>query len=52
MRGASSRNIDPDKLIWLVVGDRAKVEAGLRALNIGPVEVRAAATPPAAAPAR
>jgi zinc protease len=27
--------LHPDSLIWVVVGDRAKIEAGVRALNIG-----------------
>ena len=27
--------LHPDNLIWIVVGDRAKIEAGIRALNIG-----------------
>lgn len=36
---ASGANIDPARMIWLVVGDRAKIEAPLRALNLGTVEV-------------
>jgi len=27
----------PDRLIWVVVGDMSKVEAGIRELNIGEV---------------
>jgi len=27
--------LHPDNLIWIVVGDRAKVESGIRELNIG-----------------
>jgi zinc protease len=27
--------VHPDNLIWIVVGDRAKIEAGVRALDIG-----------------
>jgi zinc protease len=27
--------VHPDKLIWVVVGDRAKVESGIRELNLG-----------------
>jgi len=27
--------LHPDHLVWIVVGDRAKVEAGIRALNLG-----------------
>ncbi len=37
------RAIDPARMTWVVVGDRARVEAPLRALNLGAVEVRAAA---------
>jgi zinc protease len=32
---AAARMIDPDRMTWVVVGDRAKVEAGLRALGLG-----------------
>lgn len=31
--------IDPSKLVWIVIGDRAKLEAGLRGLNIAPLEI-------------
>jgi zinc protease len=31
--------LHPDSLVWVVVGDRAKIEAGVRALNIGEVRV-------------
>jgi predicted Zn-dependent peptidase len=41
---ASASNLDPAKLTWLVVGDRTKIEAPLRALELGTVEVRAAPT--------
>lgn len=37
---AAREVVDPDKLIWVVVGDRAKIEAGVRSLNLGPVEVK------------
>ncbi len=32
---AAKKVIHPDKLIWVIVGDRAKVEAGIRELNMG-----------------
>ncbi len=32
---AAKEVVRPDNLIWLVVGDRAKIEAGVRALNFG-----------------
>jgi zinc protease len=28
----------PDKMIWVVVGDKARIEAGIRELNFGPME--------------
>lgn len=34
---AAKAVIHPDNLIWVVVGDRAKIEAGIRQLNIGEV---------------
>lgn len=37
---AAAEVVHPESLIWLIVGDRAKIEAGIRALNLGPVEVR------------
>ena len=36
---AAARLIHPDAVAWVVVGDRAKVEDGLRKLNIGEVRV-------------
>ena len=35
MRTAAERVIRPDHLVWVVVGDRAKIEAGVRELNLG-----------------
>ena len=31
--------IHPDAMIWVVVGDRAKIEAGVRELNLGEVRI-------------
>jgi zinc protease len=31
--------IQPDHLIWVVVGDRAKIERGLRELNLGEIHI-------------
>jgi len=31
--------LDPDHLVWVVVGDLSKVEAGIRELNLGTVHV-------------
>jgi zinc protease len=33
----AARTIAPGKLIWVVVGDLSKVEAGVRELNLGEV---------------
>jgi zinc protease len=33
----AKRLIQPDHLIWVVVGDMSKVEAGIRELNLGEV---------------
>jgi zinc protease len=35
-------DVHPDNLIILAVGDRAKIEAGLKATNLGPIEIRSA----------
>jgi predicted Zn-dependent peptidase len=49
----AARAIDPARMTWVVVGDRARIEAPLRALNLGTVEVRApSAAAPATTPAR
>jgi len=34
-----SKVIQPDKLIWIIVGDVAKIRPGIEALNLGPLEV-------------
>jgi predicted Zn-dependent peptidase len=36
---AAARYIQPDRFAVVVVGDRKAIEAGIRALNLGPVEV-------------
>jgi zinc protease len=36
---AAARYIQPDKFAVVVVGDRKVIEAGIRALNLGPIEV-------------
>jgi zinc protease len=33
----AARSFTPDRLVWIVVGDMSKVEAGIRSLNIGEV---------------
>jgi zinc protease len=39
VRRAAAEYIKPDKLAVVVVGDRRQIEAGIRALNLGPVRV-------------
>jgi len=36
---AAKSVIHPDQMIWVVVGDRAKIESGLRDLKLGEVQV-------------
>jgi len=36
---AAAETVHPDKLVWLIVGDRAKIEAGVRELKLGEVKV-------------
>jgi zinc protease len=36
---AATKLLDPDHLIWVVVGDRSKIEAGIRELNLGELRV-------------
>ncbi len=43
--------IEPDRLVWVIVGDRAKIEAGIRELNLGEVRLIDADGKPVAAPA-
>lgn len=39
IRAAASEVVKPDALTWVVVGDLSKIEAGIRALNLGEVKV-------------
>jgi zinc protease len=36
---AARKVVKPQSLVWVVVGDRSKIEAGVRALNLGTVTV-------------
>jgi zinc protease len=36
---AAKQVIHPDNMIWIVVGDRAKIEAGIRELNLGEIHL-------------
>ena len=35
---AASKIIKPNNLTWLIVGDRAKIESGIKELNIGTIK--------------
>ena len=39
MTPAAKEVIAPDRLIWVVVGDRTKIEAGIRELNLGEIHL-------------
>ena len=39
INSAAREVIHPESLIWVIVGDREKIEAGVRELNLGPIEV-------------
>jgi zinc protease len=39
MTPAAKEVIAPDRLVWVVVGDRAKIEAGIRELNLGEIHL-------------
>jgi zinc protease len=39
IQGAAEEVLNPDKLIWLVIGDRAEIESQLSELNLGEIEV-------------
>ena len=40
VRRVANQYVRPDNAVIVVVGDRSKVEAGLRAVNVAPVELR------------
>ncbi|HSE38343.1 MAG TPA: insulinase family protein, partial [Blastocatellia bacterium] len=39
MAPAAKVAIHPDKLVWVIVGDRSKIEAGIRELGLGEIRV-------------
>lgn len=39
IQDAAKTVLHPDNLIWIVVGDRAKIESGIRELNVGEVHL-------------
>jgi zinc protease len=38
---AASEAVHPESLVWVIVGDRAKIEAGVASLGLGTIEVKA-----------
>ena len=42
VEAAAEEVIHPESLVWVIVGDRAEIEAGVASLNLGPIEVRSA----------
>lgn len=38
MATAAEKVIHPSQLVWVVVGDRSKIEPGIKALNLGPLQ--------------
>jgi zinc protease len=51
VQAVGKKIVTPDKVVYVVVGDREKIEAGLRSLNLGELELLDADGKPAAAPA-
>jgi zinc protease len=43
---AATDYIHPKQMIVVAVGDRAKIEPGLKELNLGPIEIRDASGNP------
>ncbi|ACI98074.1 M16 family metallopeptidase [Rhodospirillum centenum] len=39
LQAATRDFVSGDDLLWVVIGDRRKIEQGVRALNLGPVEI-------------
>jgi zinc protease len=39
VRAAATQVIHPEQLTWVIVGDLKRIEPGIRALNLGPIQV-------------
>jgi zinc protease len=39
VRNAAHTYIDPQRMVWVVVGDREKIEAGIRSLGLGEIVI-------------
>lgn len=42
IKAAAEEVIHPESLIWVIVGDRAEIEEGVRSLGLGPIEIKQA----------
>ena len=51
VQAVAKKIVTPDRVVYVVVGDREKVEAGLRSLNLGELQLLDADGKPVAAPA-
>ncbi len=40
IKAAAAEAVHPESLVWIIVGDRAKIEAGVASLGLGPIEVK------------
>jgi zinc protease len=40
VKRAADQYVRPGNAVVVVVGDRAQIEAGIRAINLGPVEIK------------
>jgi zinc protease len=38
LSSVARETVQPEKLVWVVVGDRAKIESGIRELNLGSLQ--------------
>jgi predicted Zn-dependent peptidase len=38
IRSSATRVVQPSKLIWVIVGDKAKIEKGVQELNLGTIK--------------
>ncbi|HUR94024.1 MAG TPA: pitrilysin family protein, partial [Gemmatimonadales bacterium] len=47
---AAARTVQPDRLVWVIVGDRAKIEPAIRELNLGEIHLVDADGNPARTP--
>lgn len=43
IKSAAADAVHPNSLVWVIVGDRAAIEAGVASLGLGPIEVKSLA---------